>query len=137
MKTESVDDLAYELEQAKEQELAAHNRRLVAEGKLLAVLGCQDEGTTKHQTDWYIVRTEGNVTRTLVSDYGARLEGLDPSIQNAVIRYKPSIDLRALKALATDDPDSYRIMCKAIETKPAKPTVKVERRDVVDVEEAA
>jgi hypothetical protein len=75
------------------------------------------------------VTTTGSLTRSLVEDYASRIEGLDPEIQQRVIRYKPSLDVRALKALAAEDPDAYRIVCQAIETKPAKSTVKVELRE--------
>jgi hypothetical protein len=129
----TVDALAYALEEAKLAESKAHEARLAAEQSLIDVIGLKDEGTKSQKTDWYKVSITQTLNRKLRSDYGAQLEDLDPAIQNQIIRVKPALDVAALKRLATSDPDAYRIACRAIETAPAKPSVKVERIEQKEV----
>lgn len=124
-----LDQAAYDWTTAKAREAQAETERLAAERRILDLVGAKEEGTTKAQTAFYAISTAGKLTRTLVDDYGARLEALDPEILNRIVRYTPTLDVRALKALATSNPDAYRLVCTAIETKPAKPTVKVELRE--------
>lgn len=128
-----LDLAAYEWLKAKEEETAARERRLAAEASIVALAGCKEEGAIKTETEWYEIRTEGSLTRTLLDDFGARLESLPADIQNSLVRWKPSLDVRALKALATANPDAYRIACNAFESKPAKPSVKVTLREAQQV----
>jgi hypothetical protein len=111
---------------AKRDEAQARERRLEAEARIIELIGVKDEGSIKEDTFWYTIKTEGSVTRSLTDDFAQRMDGLDPLIFNQIIKWRPSIDVRALKALATSNPDAYRIACAGIEAKPAKPAVKVE-----------
>lgn len=122
-----LDIAAYELLKAKDSEHQARQYRLACEQRVLDLLGCKEEGSQSTKTAWYKVTTTGILDRALVDDYGTKLDELPPEIFNALIKFKPTIDVRALKALASANQDAYRIACRAVVTKPAKPSVKIER----------
>ena len=132
----TIDQLAYALEVAKQHEAEARNARLAAEDALIQAVGLKDEGTTSTKTDWYKVSVTQSLTRTLTPDFAERLDALDPAIFCAVIRNKPEVNVSALKQLATANPDAYRLVCSAVVTKPAKPSVKVERIETQQKEAA-
>ena len=123
----NIDQLAYALEMAKQHENEARDNRLRAEDALIQAIGLKDEGTQTAKTDWYKVSVTQSLTRSLTPDFAERLDALDPAIFCAVIRNKPEVNVSALKQLATANPDAYRLVCSAVVTKPAKPSVKVER----------
>jgi hypothetical protein len=121
-----LDIAAFDLMKARDSESQARQYRLVCEARVMGLLGCKEEGSQSTKTTWYKITTAGSLDRALVDNYGAVLDDLPPEIFNALIKHKPTLDVRALKALATNNPDAYRIACRAIVTKPAKPSVKVE-----------
>ena len=43
------------------------------------------------------------------------------------VEYKPALVLAGLRYLQSNEPDTYRVLAQAITSKPAKPSVKVER----------
>lgn len=113
--------------EAKAAEEAARNDRLLAEERILSEMGCKEEGTTTVKTEWFKVSTVGGLTRGLIADELPRVQGLvDQRLYEQVIRYEPKLSVSGLKAVATANPDAYRLLCSAIVTKPAKPAVKVE-----------
>lgn len=125
-----LDKAAWSWAKAKREEAQARDRRLEAEARILELVGCKDEGVTKTETAYYTVRTEGSITRTLTDDFAKRMDSLAPEIFNQVIKWRPTIDVRALKALATSNPEAYRQVCAGIISKEAKPAVKVEDRQM-------
>lgn len=123
----NLDQLAYALEVAKQHEAEARDNRLRAEEALIAAVGLKDEGTQTAKTDWYKVSVTQSLTRSLTPDFAERLDTLDPAIFCTLIKMKPELSVSELKRLATANPDAYRLVCSAVITKPAKPSVKVER----------
>lgn len=132
----NIDQLAYALEVAKQHEAEARDNRLRAEDALIQAVGLKDEGTQTAKTDWYKVSVTQSLTRSLTPDFAERLDSLDPAIFCAVIRNKAEVNVSALKQLATANPDAYRLVCSAVVTKPAKPSVKVERIETQQKEAA-
>lgn len=121
-----LDRAAFALMAAKDSEQQARQHRIACEQRVIELLGCKEEGSQSEKTAWYKVTTTGSLDRTLVENYGAVLDDLPPEIFNSLIKFKPVLDVRALKTLATANPDAYRVACRAILTKPTKPSVKVE-----------
>lgn len=113
----------YEAKQAEEQ---ARNHRLHCENRIIELVGVKEEGTQSVKTDQYKISTAVTLTRTLVANYGEALDALPAEIFNAIVKHKPQLDVTAFKALATANPEAYRIACGAVIAKPAKPSVKLE-----------
>jgi hypothetical protein len=121
-------DLACQaLREAKDEEDKARNARLDAEERILSLVGVKEEGTTTVKTEWFKASTVGNLTRTLLVDELPKVQGLiDQRIYEQVIKYEPKLSVSGLKAVATANPDAYRVLLSAVTTRPAKATVKVE-----------
>jgi hypothetical protein len=117
-----LDELAYQLEERKAAEAQARAERIKAEEALIEQIGLEDEGTRTVKTPWYKISTTAKLSRKLNAP-----SGCPDKVYHAIVRIKHELDVSAFKKLATNDPDAYRIACQAVETKPAKPEVKVER----------
>lgn len=131
----NIDQLAYELESAKLAEEAANQARLRAESALISAIGLKDEGSQTVKASYYKVTTVQSWDRKLADDYEQKLDSLSPGLFSAIINYKPHLNVTELKRLATNNPDAYRLACSAIEAKPCKPAVKIER--IIETQEAA
>jgi len=113
--------------EAKAREEQARNDRLVAEERILSEVGCKEEGATTVKTQWFKVTTSGSLTRKLIPEHVTKLRALLAlDVLEQVISYEPKLSVSGLKAVATANPEAYRVLCSAIVTKPAKPAVKVE-----------
>ena len=121
-----LDRLAFALTEAKRSEALARDARMAAEQAIIDLLGEKDEGTITEKTEWYKVSTTTSLNRSLKPDWETQLAGVRPSVIQEVIRFKPEISVSGLKHLATRDPSAYGQVLKAIVTKPAKTSVKVE-----------
>ena len=113
--------------EAKADEEQARNIRLEAEERILSLVGVKEEGTTSAKTEWFKVATVGNVSRSLIADELPKVKSMmDPAVFDQAIRYEPKLSVSGLKAIATANPDAYRVLLSAVMTKPAKPTIKLE-----------
>jgi hypothetical protein len=63
------------------------------------------------------------------------MDDLPADVFQAIVKLKPQIDVSELKALASLNPEQYRIACKGIVAKPGKAGVKVEQ--IIQKQEAA
>jgi|GEM_PF-5934774 len=115
-----VNDLAKAIQLRKFSiaEVSAEIKEL--EAQLLMICGVDDEGSRKFNTDEYVITTTGKLTRS-IKDL-ATLKALAPQ----VVRVKEELDLRKFKKLATDNPMLYGKVVTTIETKSAKPAIKIE-----------
>ena len=89
---------------------------------MIDAIGTEDEGTRTVKTDWYKVSTTAKLTRKLVAP-----SDFQDKIYQQIVRVKHELDVTRFKKLATQDPKAYAIACQAVETKPAKTEVKIER----------
>lgn len=124
MPYEILPTLAESWRAAKRAEERAREERVRIEEEIIAITGCREEGSQTHDAgDWKITVT-GKLTRKLDADAWARIE---PSIPEAMrhVKYVPSLDTTGLRYLENNEPDIYRLVAKAIETKPAKPSVSI------------
>lgn len=126
---QSIDGLAYLLEQAKQAEADARQARLRAEEALLAAVPIgKDEGTTSETGAYYKVKVTTKLTRKVLPD---KLEDVLSQVGKEAfgVVFKPDVKLnvRGLHSMEEANPEAYRIITTALETKPAKPAVSVER----------
>ena len=109
---------------AKRSEDSAREDRVCIEEEIIALTGCREEGSQTHDAgDWKITVT-GKLTRKLDADAWARIEPIIPEAMRPV-KYVPTLDITGLRYLENNEPDIYRLVAKAIETKPAKPAVSI------------
>lgn len=110
---------------AKRAENAANKRRIEIEEQLAQALDVPSEGAKTHKLDAYKVTLTQPVTRKLDEDIWARVSGLVPEALRPV-KVKLEADATGCKYLANNEPDMWKKIAKAFETKPGKIGVKVE-----------
>lgn len=124
MSVTELDQLAFDLANAKRQEDEAKALRYSIEEQIAAVVGVKDEGTTTQKTEFYKISTTGGVTRK-ITDLDALVQ-VAGECQDKLIRYKAELNTRHLKAIQDANPALYMDLSRFIEAKPRKATVKVE-----------
>tara|TARA_Y100000310_G_C20337634_1_gene648266 strand:- start:1 stop:438 length:438 start_codon:yes stop_codon:yes gene_type:complete len=123
-KPQPVDILAFELSKAKKLEASAREKRVQIEEQLIELMGVREEGATTNEGNFFKVTTTGKLTRKL--DVKAFAEIKSKFRGPAPVKTTVSLDVRAFKKLAVEEPDLYQLMCETcIETKPAKTSVAV------------
>lgn len=141
----ALDQAVFALYEAKQAEEAAHAQRLDCERRIIELVGVK-EGTTSQKTELYKISTVGTLKRDFAKgvkipcEFRVQEEDLPPGFMPAdilrqIVTIKAELSVSALKALATANPDAYRVACQWIESRPQKPAVKLEI--VEQVEEAA
>jgi hypothetical protein len=116
--------LATDWRESKRAEENARDARLRIEQEILEQTGCKEEGSQTHDAgDWRITVT-GKLKRKLNADKWREIEDSIPEALRPV-EYKPALDTAGLRCLENNEPDIYRQICQAIETKPAKPSITI------------
>lgn len=115
-----VDQLALHIQSLKAQQKALAEEIASNEAELLMICGVPDDGSQKFNTDHFVITTTGKLTRKITDP--ETLSQLAP----AVIRVKQELDTRKLKSLASSNPMLYQKALACIETKAAKPGLKIE-----------
>jgi len=117
-----INRLCQELQEQRDIESAAKEKRTKLEETVAALIATKPEGTEKLETCFFKITVTSKLTREL--DYPAYKqieEGLPVGLR--CVTLKPSLDLKALRALELADPSLPAFF---ITTKPAKATVKIE-----------
>jgi len=122
--TMTLEQLAEQWRNAKHQEEVARERRIEIEADIIAQTGAKEEGSQMHKAGEWKVTVTGKLNRKLDADKWAEIE---PSIPEALrpVSYEPKLDTKGAKYLENNEPDIWRRVAEAIETKPAKPAVVV------------
>lgn len=121
-----VDVLAKQWQEAKNAEDYAKERRLQIEAQITELVGVLDEGTSNAEGSHYKVKTVGKLTRSL-DESGLQRDWLNlPDEVKSCIKWKPSIDTKALRSLESMRDDLVPVMAQYMTTKPAKPSIKIE-----------
>lgn len=122
-----IDQAAYALQVAKQNEDAAKAERLKAEEALIALVGAKEEGTTRAETEYFKITTTGKLTRKLdEAAYAAVADSIPEAIRARLIRVKHDLVLTELRFLQNNEPEIYGLIAGAITTSPAKTAVSVE-----------
>ena len=111
--------------ECKAAEDVARERRIDAEQKIIEILGVAEEGATTQKTEFFAVTTTGKLIRSLDIAAWEAVRGDVPDEISPVV-YKPSLDLRKLRAIETTNPSVYKIVLCALTVKPGKPAISVE-----------
>lgn len=122
-----LDLAAQELREAELNLKTAQERRDRAMLRVVELVGVKDEGTTSIKTGFFKISATAKLIRSLDESKLAALQSqVPPELFEKVVEYKPSLNLKALRAVEQANPAAYRVFAQAITVKPGKPSVKVE-----------
>lgn len=118
----NLDFLAGELLKAKQAEEQAKAERIKFEQLLIDVIGKKEEGTTSVETEKYVIKTVGKLTRNVDSTKLLdEVADLPDEVQDA-FSWKASVSLTSYREL---NEKHKEIADKYVEVKEAKPSVSV------------
>ena len=123
---DNVTGLAQSWLDAKAQEEAANKRRLAIEAELCEALETKGEGSITHDVGGYKVTLTQPVTRKVDPKMWAMV-AKDCPRELHPIKTKIEADAAGMKWLAENQPNVWRKIATAFETKPGKVGVKVVR----------
>jgi hypothetical protein len=121
----NVQALARDWLEAKRAENAAKANRIKIEEQLAQALDVPDEGSKTHKIEGYKITLDQPVSRKLDVDQWENVKRLCPPTMRPV-KVKIEADAVGCKYLAKNEPDIWRKIALAFETKPGKIGVKVE-----------
>ena len=127
IETPSLDQLAANLLQAKAAAAQAQEAVHAAETALVQAVGAEDEGSFTVRCDGFKITTTQPITRTVnKTSLDAIRREFPEDLFEAMFDFKPSLNVRLFKECEHLRPEVYRLACKAVTSKPAKISVKVE-----------
>lgn len=123
--SDNVEALCRDWLDAKREENAANAKRLKIEEQLVQALEIPEEGSKTHKMDGFKVTVTQPVTRKLDVDAWEKVadkcpEGMRP------VKVKLEADATGCKWLQSNEPQIWKKIAKAFETKPGKVGFKVE-----------
>ena len=129
IKSISIVDLnAQQLSQAwlkaKAAEDEVKERRIKIEESIIVQLGKREEGSKTHDLGTHKVTITGVVNRALDTDIWESIKEQIPE-ELRPVTYEPKLDAAGVKWLQANDPDTYRLVTKALTIKPGKTNIKV------------
>lgn len=119
-----LENLANEWRAAKRAEDEARALRVDIESQIIEQTGVREEGSQTVPAGEWKIRVTGKLTRKLDGDTWERIKDSVPEAMRPV-SYAPKLDLKGLRYLEDNEPDIYRTVAQAIETKPAKAAIEV------------
>lgn len=125
-----LDQLAYALEQAKENLATAKDKVAEAEQAIIAAVGHKDKGATTEKTQYYKVTTTGKQTVKIDPDQeklAAVMGALPQEVTDKLFKKELKLDGKFLSKLQEANPDQYKIAARCLITTPAKTAVSVTR----------
>ena len=120
----NIQKLSQDWLEAKAAEDEAKTRRIKIEESFIAQLGKRDEGSKTHDLSTHKVTITGVINRTLDKEVWESIKEQIPEKLRPVT-YEPKLDAAGVKWLKANDPDTYRLVAKALTIKPGKTNIKV------------
>lgn len=120
----NLETLANAWRKAKRAENEARAKRVAVEQQIIDATGCREEGSQTHEAGPYKITVTGKLNRTLDQ---AAWEQIAPQIpeQMRPVSYAPKLDVKGLRYLQNNEPETFRLIAPAITTKPGKPAVSI------------
>jgi len=122
----TLDELAELWTQTKAAEDQHRKDRVAIEDAILAITDAKEEGSETTTTDHYKVTTTARLIRKIDFKVYDQIVDQIPE-QLRPIKIKRELDSAGCKWLAANEPDVYRKLAVAIETKPGKVGFRIER----------
>ena len=112
---------------AKAIEAKATEERIAVEQEIIAISGLPEEGSRTADVPGYKIRIEQTIKREIDDKVWADIGPQIPEILRPVsVIEKLKIDAKGVRYLKEKEPGYYKLLCRAMTEKPAKPSVKVE-----------
>lgn len=120
----NIEPLAKEWLDLKKTEAQAAAKRKKIEDQLVAALGAREEGAETHEVGPYKVTITGKLTRSVDPVAWESVKGrIDQNMWP--VKVSTSVDAPGVKYLQNNEPDLWKAISVAFETKPAKTAVAV------------
>ena len=124
---ETILGIVTDLESYKASRAALDEMIAAKETALLSYVNTKDEGAAKTIIGDVEITVTGRINRKLdIDEFDKIKEDLPASYAKKVVKYKPSLDLRTLRAMQEHDADAYGMMARCITATPGKPAIKIE-----------
>jgi hypothetical protein len=120
-----LDKLAQDWREQKEIETRAAKARVEIENKMLELIEVPDEGSSVTKTAFFKCNATGKLTRKLDVDVW---DAVKQDIPEPLwpVRTKTELDLKKLRSLEQANPEIFKTVARAISSKKAKTSIKVE-----------
>ena len=123
----SLEDLARELMDAKMEEAEATDKRVGIEREIIAAVGLPDEGSKTVDAGHCKIRVEQKINRKLdVKKWALIADQIPEAVRPVTVVEEYKIENKGVHWLRDNELGYYKLLCSAMEEKPAKPSVKVE-----------
>jgi hypothetical protein len=127
MQEKRLYDLCADLISAKADENLANERRVAIEREIIAITGLPDEGTATTDCGVYKVKVEQKINRKIdPKAYALIVDQIPEAIRPVRVVEELKVETKGVHWLRDNEPGYYKLLCSAMEEKPAKPSVKVE-----------
>jgi len=122
----NLENLCGKLHRAKQREADVKQERVRLEKEIAAIVATKMEGTDKVVAGMFQVTVASKLTHRLDLKEWAKIEGSIPEGLSPLV-YKPSLDLKKYRAIEAANPALFAMVSRAVTTKSAKASVKVEQ----------
>ena len=127
MQNEKIEKLCQDLLLAKVREADATHVRVELEKELIEIVGCPEEGFETHDISDYKIKVERRIIRKVDDKAWAMIADQIPeAVRPVTVKETLTVENKGVRWLKENEPGYYRLLCQAMEEKPAKPSVKVE-----------
>jgi hypothetical protein len=115
---------------AKQEETLANARRIALETELIALTGKPDEGAQTIDESNFKIKLEQKINRKLDSKKWALVvDQIPETLRPVTIVEEYKIEAKGVRWLKDNEPGYYKLLCSAMEEKPAKTSVKIEVKE--------
>jgi hypothetical protein len=122
-----LEQLCADLIAAKDAEVKAGDDRVAIERQILQLTGVPDEGAATTECDGYKVKVDQRIIRKVDDKaYALIVDQIPEAVRPITYVETAKVDTKGLRWLRDNEPGLYKLVCTALEEKPAKPAVKVE-----------
>lgn len=123
----NIQTLCAALLAAKAEENAANDRRVEIEKEIISILGAPDEGAATHDAGTYKVKIDQRIIRKIdPKKYALIMDQIPEAIRPVTVVEELKVEAAGVRWLRENEPGYHKLLCDAMEEKPAKPSVKVE-----------
>ena len=120
--------LCEEKREIKLKTAALKAQEAIVNDEIVKLVGKQREGSQSFNNGLFKVTTTGKMNRKVLPDELAEIHDHIPEVLSP-FEFKPSINLKKLRALEMANPELYKYCCRAIEETTGTTAVKVEVAD--------
>lgn len=116
-----------ELLNAKYEESLANEKRVEIERQIIEIVGSPEEGSSTTSVNGYKIKVDQRIIRKLDTKKWAVVSAQIPEeLRPVTVVTELKVEAKGVRWLKDNEAGYYRLLCTAMEEKPAKTAVKVE-----------